>query len=297
MANKEEILDNLFTGREDLPTLPSIFGEFNVMMNSPSVSPRKIAALIKKDQSMVAKIIKLSNVAFHGKREEITDISNAVTYLGLKQLKRLMLQVSLSRMFTFGDTHIPDFNPISFWEHSLGTAYFAETLSKSLKFPPNEDFYLGGLMHDVGKKMLYRCYPDQFEEIVFNQINDGIPDLEAEQEVMEGIDHTDIGAFFAQKWKFGPAVIDAIKFHHSTDESVSSSKEVTLIVYLANLFAKTAELCFPWENRSINIAKLPVWEEVKAISKADVDTDKLTLQLIDAAAQIKQTVTSLLSDK
>lgn len=294
MEDKTKILNELFSGGENLPSLPTIFGEFNVLINSPAVSPRKVATLIKKDIGMVSKVVKLSNIALHGKREDINDITNAVTYLGLDKLKRLMLQISLSRLFTFGKSEIPDFNPITFWEHSLGTAYFAEMLAASLKFPADENFYLGGLMHDVGKKMLYRCYPEEFEEIVFNEINDGITDLESEVDVL-GIDHTDIGAFFADKWRFNKILVDAVKNHHSLEPSEDDS--VTLVVHLANLFAKTAELCFPWEDRSYNIADSPAWEKVLALSKTDVDVDKLTLQLFDATPDIKMTVASLLSEK
>jgi len=290
--NKRESIDKLFAGTEKLPTLPTIFGEFNTMMNSPSVSPRKLAALIKKDQGMVVKIIKMCNVALHGKRESINDITSAVAYLGLYKLKRVVLEISLTRMFSFGPSHIPDFDPIVFWEHSLGTAYFAELLAQSLKFPENENFYLGGLMHDVGKKMLYNCHPESFEDIVFNQINDGIKDYESEREYLGGIDHTDIGAFFAEKWRFSQPIINAIAYHHRIEEE--EADELAMVVYLANLFAKTADLCFPWEDRSIAIATSPVWEKVLAKSKAEVDVDKLTLTLVDSTPQIKTTVNSLL---
>jgi len=291
---KEKILNELFTGSENLPTLPTIFNEFNSLMKSDFVSPRKLALLIKKDTSMVAKVISLCNVAQHGKRENITDITNAVTYLGLNNLKRVILQICLSRMFTFGDMEIPDFNPIVFWEHSLGTAYFAEMLAKNLNFPPNEDFYLAGLMHDVGKKMLYRCYPHEFEEIVFNQTNDGVSDTEAELGVL-GVDHTDIGAFFVEKWRFNRAIIDAVRNHHTLEESEDNS--VMLVVHLANLFAKMAELCFPWEDRSFNIGESRAWTKVLTLSKAEVDPDKLTLMLFDATPEIRMTVQSLLGKK
>lgn len=290
-AEKQKILDGLFSGQESLPTLPTIFNEFNALMKSDFVSPRKLATLIKKDQSMVIKVISLSNVALHGKREQINDIQNAVAYLGLNKLKRVILQICLSRMFTFGAMDIPDFDPIVFWEHSLGTAYFAEMLAKNLGLPPNEDFYLGGLMHDVGKKMIYRCYPHEFEEIVFNQINENITDLEAERDTLK-VDHTDIGAFFLEKWKFSPSLVDAVQNHHTLDPSIS--EEVTMVVHLANLFAKTADLCFPWEDRSIDIASSPAWAKILEISKSDVDPDKLTLMLFDATPEIRMTVQSLL---
>ncbi|MCP5048686.1 MAG: HDOD domain-containing protein [bacterium] len=293
-AEKEKILNNLFSGDENLPTLPTIFNEFNALMKSDFVSPRKLAMLIKQDQSMVIKVISLCNVALHGKREDITDITNAVAYLGLNKLKRIILQICLSRMFTFGNIDIPDFNPIVFWEHSLGTAYFAEILAKSLNFPPNENFYLGGLMHDVGKNMLYTCHPEDFEECVFNQTNEGIPNYEAEKEVL-GVDHTDIGAFFTKKWRLNQTIINAVQNHHTLVES--DHYEVTLVVHLANLFAKTAELCFPWEDRSIDISKSPAWEKVQAMSKTSIDPDKLTLMLFDATPEIRATVQSLLSKK
>lgn len=289
---KREAIDKLFSGTEKLPTLPTIFGEFNAMMQSPSVSPRKMAALIKKDQGMVVKIIKMCNVALHGKREAINDITSAVAYLGLDKLKRVVLEISLTRMFSFGPSHIPDFEPIVFWEHSLGTAFFADMLAQSLKFPENENFYLAGLMHDVGKKMLYNCHPEPFEDIVFNQINDGIKDYEAEQEYLGGIDHSDIGAFFAEKWNFDNSIISAITLHHRIEEE--EADEVALVVYLANLFAKTADLCFPWEDRSINIATSEAWDKVLAKSRAEVDVDKLTLTLVDSTPQIRATVNSLL---
>ncbi len=290
--DKQEVLEELFTGNEEVPTLPAIFGEFNAMMNSGFVSPRKLAALIKRDQGMVVKIIRLCNIAFHGTREEIRDITTAVNYLGQNKLKRVVLKVALSRMFTFGPSEIPDFNPIAMWEHSLGTAYFAEILAKNLGFPPHEDFYLAGLMHDVGKKMIYHCYPMEFEEIVFNQINDGLGDLVSENDVL-GVDHTDIGAFFAKQWKFNQRIIDCIQDHHTIRDD--EENEVTLVVYLANLFAKTAELCFPWDDRSMDIAKSKAWEKVIKLTEADTDPDKLTLMLFDATSEIKAMVKSLLS--
>ena len=69
------------------------------------------------------------------------------------------------------------------------------------------------------------------------------------------------------------------------------------MIHLANLFAKTADLCFPWEDRAINITKSGVWEKVLAVSNAEVDVDKLTLQLFDATPEIKMTVKTLLSTK
>ena len=294
--NKKEIIKHLFSGQEKLPTLPTIFGEFNALMASPSVSPRKVAALIKKDQSLIVRIISLCNVALYSKRETIKDITSAVAYLGLENLKKMILQISLSNMFKFGPTEIPDFSPITFWEHSLGTAHFSELIAKLLNFKPNENYYISGLMHDVGKKLIYQCYPDLFEEIVFNQINDDIKDYDSERDVL-GVDHTDIGAFFADTWRFNNTVSDAIQNHHSLAES--KSNVVTLIVHLANKFAKKADLCFPWDDRDEKIEDSMAWEKIMTLTQGnlEIDVDKITLTLIDATTAIKNNVNSLLQKK
>ena len=74
---KEKILKSLFLRKKQLPTLPVIFAEFNKLVNKPFVSTRQIADLIKKDQSMVAKILQMSNSALYSKRQKITSLANA----------------------------------------------------------------------------------------------------------------------------------------------------------------------------------------------------------------------------
>jgi HD-like signal output (HDOD) protein len=111
--DKEKVLNYLF--RKQLPTLPTIFYEFNKLINSPYVSNRQVAELIKKDQAMVVKILRLSNSAMYGKRQEIKNLTNAITYLGHETLKNIILQIALVRMFKFEHKKIPEFNPATFW--------------------------------------------------------------------------------------------------------------------------------------------------------------------------------------
>ncbi|MCP5051023.1 MAG: HDOD domain-containing protein [bacterium] len=288
-TDKEKVFSFLF--RKQLPTLPTIFTEFTKLMENPYVSNAKIADLIKKDQAMMVKILKLSNSAMYGKRQEIRNLTNAITYLGLETLKNIILQIALVRMFDFKDNKIPDFNPASFWEHSIATAYFAGLLEKKLKLPHDENFYIGGLLHDIGKVLIYQFYPTKFEDMVLIQIEDEIPDYEAEKEVL-GVDHAELGGVLAEKWKFDKAIINAIQYHHSMLKSRSST--LTAIVSIANLFSKKTGLCFPWDDRSINIKGFVGWEMLSEQSKMNIDIDHVILQLTEEADNVKETVETLL---
>ncbi len=287
--DREKVLNYLF--RQQLPTLPTIFTEFNALIRSPYVSNLKVSEIIKKDQAMVVKILKLSNSAMYGKRQEIRNLTNAVTYLGLETLKNIILQISLVRMFDFKENKIPDFQPASFWQHSIAAAYFSSLMEKKLRLPHDENFYIGGLLHDIGKVLIYQFYPDKFEDIVLMQIDEAVPDYEAERKIL-GVDHAEIGGALAERWKFDKAIINAIEYHHSMLKSRSSI--LTAVVNISNLFSKKAGLCFPWDDKSFDITKSPGWEMLKDMGKTNFNVDDIILQLSEESPIVKEAVDTLL---
>lgn len=288
--DKDRVLNFLF--RKQLPTLPTIFYEFNKLINSPFVSNRKVADLIKKDQAMVVKILKISNSAMYGKRQEIQNLTNAITYLGHESLKNIILQIALVRIFKFEQAKIPDFDPVMFWEHSIATAYFSTIMEKKLKLPHSENFYIGGLLHDIGKVLIYQFFPEKFEEIVLLMIEDEIPDYEAELEVL-GVDHAEIGGILAEKWKFEKDIINSIHYHHKLLKSKASLS--TAIVNLSNLFSKKAGLCFPWDEKSFDIKSSAGWEMLTEMSKIKVDVDQTVMMLTEECDTVRDMVSELLS--
>jgi putative nucleotidyltransferase with HDIG domain len=265
------------------------------MMADQKTTHKEIADLIMKDQSMVAKILRLSNSAMYSRRGEITNVTNAITFLGLETLKNLILQISLVRTFSFTCSDLPQFSINTFWEHSLGTAYFSTVIAKKFNIPENEDYYIGGLLHDIGKLLIYQFYPEKFKEIVLKQINDKKIDTAAELEVM-GVDHTDIGVHFAREWKFKEDIIRPIGHHHKALRNPALN---VAVVQTANLFAKTAGLCFSWENRSPNIRNTPAWTTLKAQragGAATTNPETLVTDIMAEVKKIKESISELLKD-
>lgn len=289
---KYEILDALFSAQRQLPTLPVIFVEFNNLIANPMVSPRKVANLIMKDQAMVVKILRLSNSALYGKIAETTDLSAAISYLGLETLKKIILQVALVRMFRFEDVRIPEVRPAVLWEHSIATACFAEMLARELRLPANENYYIGGLLHDIGKLPIYQFYPDKFEESVLLQISSGIANIEAEKTVL-GVDHSDIGAHLAEKWKFNRELIGAIEWHHR--ENCVKMTRLAAVVAIANRFAHLTGLCFPWDERPSDIAQDPRWSVLNEARRTPLDVTQLIFLMNERVDDVRSSVAELLA--
>ena len=61
--DKYNILEEYFSGDKQLPTAPILYSKFNELIEDDIASNKEIAELVMKDQSMVAKILKLSNNA------------------------------------------------------------------------------------------------------------------------------------------------------------------------------------------------------------------------------------------
>ncbi|MGE5342005.1 MAG: HDOD domain-containing protein [Candidatus Omnitrophota bacterium] len=290
MSNdKDAVLNFLF--KKQLPTLPTMFTEFNKLMHSPYVSSKQVADLIMKDQSMVVKILKLSNSAMYGKQAEIKSLSAAITYLGMETLRNIILQIVLIRMFDFKHQKIPDLKPVVFWHHSIATAYFADIMERKLKLKHSEGYYIGGLLHDIGKVLLYQYYPQKFEEIILMQIDDGVPDYEAEKEVL-GVDHAEIGGYLAENWKFGREIIEAIRCHHLAKKQ--NVNAVTAVVSICNLLSKKAGLCFPWDEKSFDLKSHPGWALLSEQGKMTIDVDQTILMLSEEIDAVKEAVLALL---
>ncbi len=288
---KEDLLKKLFSGNKQLPSLPQIFVEFNKLIRDPYTSNKKISEVIMKDQSMVVKILKLSNSAIYGKRYEINNLNSAITYIGLETLRNIILQISLVRMFETKH-NIPEFDISTFWKHSLGTAYFMTLLEKKMKLVHDEDYYIAGLIHDIGKLAIYQFYPEEFEKIILLQVRENVVDYEAEERIL-GLTHCEVGYFLAERWNFSAKVKDPIRYHHKKFHQ--NVKLIVALTRIANMFSKTAGLCFDWDFKIMDIVNDIAWQILKDNVKGKIDIEFLTFEIMDEKQAIIDLVNELLS--
>lgn len=292
MNENEQIFHRLFLGNHELPALPSIYNEAIRLIENPYTTTDKLARLIMQDQAIVSQIIRLCNSPLFAARQEISSLASAINYLGMNVIKEMLLQISLVRTFPFNTESVPEFDLTVFWEHSLGTAYLTEHIAEKLGMVRSDLHYIGGLLHDIGKLLVYHVRPEDFALVVANQKEKGFDDIAAEREVL-GMDHAEIGALLAEKWSFSREVIDMIRYHH--EQKGSGFKDVCL-VRIANHFAKAAGLTFPWETREIPITRDYAWDTLTE-GERGIDVERMTFEIMDEAEKVKETVTSMLSRK
>jgi HD-like signal output (HDOD) protein len=172
-----------------------------------------MAAIILKDGGMTARILKLANSAFFGFGQEISDISQAVIYLGTETIKSLIL---FSNAFAEHEhLKFPGFAAESLSQHSLEAAYASKMIAvhEGEERKVTEEAYVAGLLHDVGKLMLAANLPQQYQEAIAIARREKVP-LAVVERKMFGADHADIGGYLLGLWGLPVPVVEAIALHH-----------------------------------------------------------------------------------
>jgi putative nucleotidyltransferase with HDIG domain len=96
-----------------------------------------------------------------------------------------------------------------------------------------EDAYVCGLLHDLGKIVFSTMYPELLERIQGLKEKHNIPD-KVYNALLEGSDHSEIGAALAEKWNFPESLINAIRYHHSIDSAPEDYYDLASTICLAD---------------------------------------------------------------
>lgn len=226
---------DLLAKLQDIPTLPVVAMRVNELINDPTSSSSDIADVLKKDQVLTAKILRLVNSSYYAIPGGVTDVQRALAFLGFNTLAQLILGLSVISLFS--DSADEDFSMLDFWRHALGTAVCSEILAKRLKYPKPEEAFTCGLLHDIGKLVLHEIDHERLMHVVkeAKRRECGFIDVEREWDLPT---HTYLGERIATTWGLPQVIRLAIRYHHmdvsKMDSVLSSAKLVIHMVRLAN---------------------------------------------------------------
>jgi putative nucleotidyltransferase with HDIG domain len=219
----------------DIPTLPIVATKVTELINDPNSSSAEIADVLKKDQVLTAKVLKLINSPYYGIPSEVTDVKRALAYLGFNTLAQLVLSVSVISLFA--DRKNSRFSLQDFWKHALGTAVASEVIAKRIGYPKPEECFTCGLLHDIGKIVLLQIAPEEFSKVVALTEKEKISFHESEKR-LEIPSHGYLGEYIANKWRLPMVIRMSIRYHHADvtgmETMLDSIKPAVQSVALAN---------------------------------------------------------------
>ena len=223
---------HLLKGEVDIVSLRTVYTHIVELLNHPNTSSPQIAKVISKDASLTVRLLRLVNSPFYGFSGKIDSVSRAVSLLGTNELSTLTLGITLIRQFQ----NIPSdlLNMDSFWRHSIRCALFSKILAGHLGEKAAEKYFIGGLLHDIGRLVMLDRMAPQYSAAIAKARQDQLPMYRAEQDCLK-TDHSIIGKLLAEKWRLSPALIRMIGSHHSPRLARYSTE--ACVVHIADVLA------------------------------------------------------------
>ena len=227
---------------EDLPTLPVIAMEVNKMLRDYNTSIEELSAVIKNDQAMTPRILKLVNSSFYGFKSKIANIDRAIILLGFNTISNAIVAVAIIDALSVKGSS-DDFDIKVFWEHSVAVAVTSRYLAEKSRLCLPEEAFTGGLLHDIGKVILSHYFSDLFKKVIVSADENNTTFYEAEKKEIP-VTHAQLGAIMAGKWKLPDGLADTIKYHHAVK---AGAKDINLLMivhvadFISNYFIRNPD--------------------------------------------------------
>ena len=199
-----------------LPEVPSIVFELNEVIANPMSSADDIAQVVQKSPSLTAILLKIVNSTFYGFPSKIDKISSAVILIGTREIAGLALGLSVFSTFNKIPKEILDM--FSFIKHSFACGIISRMLASHKGISQTEQFFVSGLLHDLGRLILYCNFPEDSRNVLNLSRTTNKLLHEVERDYF-GCDHSYVAKHLIQQWKLPLSLENNVFFHHNPSEA------------------------------------------------------------------------------
>ena len=248
----------------EISTLPHIAMRVLQIANDPDSSVRDLKEIMEGDAALSTRVLRCVNSSAYGLRTKITNLQQAIAYLGMKQIRNLATTASVSELFRI-EENIGPYRRTELWRHLVSVGVCARLLAMRMRFANFEDVFLAGLLHDIGIILEDQHLHKEFVQVM-HSLEEGKTLGEVEVEHL-GFDHTQLAEEVGRSWRFPEAVLAAVRYHHNSAACRDEHAGIVRCVEVANLICSLKGI----SSVGINLVAFPKSAIVElALTKNDV---------------------------
>ena len=189
-----------------LPTLPAIALKVRKAADDPDINLNAMGEVIGQDPSLSARMIKIANSAYMGRSVKVTSVSQAVTRIGLRQIKNISTALAMEQLFVSKNDVVARYlqqewaNTVNIVASAMAVLqlYIARTKNREMSM---DTMTLAALVHNIGVLPILteaERHPEVFANPTF---------LEVAIDQLSGR----IGASIMREWGFGDSFVNVAK--------------------------------------------------------------------------------------
>jgi len=216
-----------------LPTLPTVAVKLLEVTRDPDVPMHEIARLVQTDQGLAMRVLRTVNSSMYGLAQPCKTIDRAMSYLGLKAVRSLVLGFSIvdcTKDIASGE----GFDLPAYWRRVVCAASGARHLAAFLESCDPDETFTAALFQDMGMLAAAVALRDAYYAAIAPARDDHDLQFSLERDVL-GFDHAGVGADLAARWNLPAIAVACIRHHHAPDDAPEEVRPMVRTIHLGRL--------------------------------------------------------------
>jgi len=222
----QELAADLNSHNVQLPSFPDVVVNIRTALEDPTCSSERLAAVVRTDPVLVARLLIASNSAFHNRAGiEIVDLNLAISRLGFEVVRNTAITLAIEQIFAASEQKELKNSLKKIWNSSLSLASMSFVIAKNSGTVNADNAFLCGLLHEIGKLYILtkaHSYPAL--------LGDG----ESLERVMDDW-YTSIGKSIIESWGFASEIAESLESDEHLSNDQSAAATLIDVVFLAKL--------------------------------------------------------------
>lgn len=232
-----------------LPAMPAWAAKVQRMLDDFNVSAWQIVSAVSSDPAFAAQLIRMANSAAYAGKPKVDNVNSAVSRMGYKMLRNLIIAVSMSELSVLRKPILRRYLD-EFWQHSREVAATCYVLAKSQKHLNPDQAMLAGLTHDIGMLPLLLYIEDKDFDMD-----------DATMSILIRKCSARVGERLLRAWDFPPELVEIPVAHEDIYRNAASSQaSYADIVTVANMLTRSS-------------AKVVDWDKLTAVQRIGLDSN------------------------
>lgn len=242
-----------------LPTLPEVALKIRDAVEQDSATAQQIADMVATDAALSARLLQVANSPLYRGRVPVEHIQMAVTRLGQKLVRSLVISLAMKQIFQATSDAL-DKRLRALWEDSVQVAAISRALAQTVGLN-REQAMLAGLIHNIGSLPILTM-AEEFPELM--QMPERLDAL---------VQHLSpsIGKLILETWGFSEALIKVAEHYDNRQYDGGTTPDYVDVVQVARI--QLMEVMEPEWMLAPAFGKLGLEPEVEVIEIEGVAED------------------------
>ncbi|MBT8438857.1 MAG: HDOD domain-containing protein [Gammaproteobacteria bacterium] len=260
------------TDRLILPTLPDVALKIRDAVESENSTAQDISDALAQDASLATRLIKVANSPLYRTRNPIEDLQMAVTRLGIRIVRDLVVGLAMKQIFQ-ATSNALDVHSRNIWHKSVDAAAISRMMATLVSGVNPERALLAGLIHNIGALPVL---------ILAENDDELFHDEEALGRVIYEL-QGEVGELILRHWEFDEDMIEVVKQCLNFTYQSEAQESIVDLVQVALLQGKHVPTEITPEN----------WAEVPAFTRLGLDIEVNVVDIEENKEMIENTKQAL----